>query len=268
MRAHFVPFLIERMFQGKEQNTEFLYCSQCDFYYASYRPDESEMARLYTGYRDEFYQQQRERHESYYTKEVNDNLGNSTEEIERRTTHLFTMLQEHIDIYSIDTILDFGGDKGQFIPSELPAKKYVYDISSHVTGTRGGVEHLCKSQLSQYKWDFIMCCHVLEHVSYPTQIIDEIYELTHNTSYLYLEVPYQAYWIMPWYKRCYKYIQKPKRFLKKYAPSVAIHEHINMFRMGTLTYLLRAKNMTIHYLAQDEQCIYCLAQRIDGNACA
>ena len=136
-QAHFVPFLTERMFQGNTPHTALLYCPQCDFYYSEYRPTDKEMARLYTNYRDYTYQRQRQKYESYYTPEVNEGLT-STKEIIRRTSHLSEILNIYTDTTSMKTILDFGGDKGQFIPHEFRAKKYVYDISNHDIGNRGG----------------------------------------------------------------------------------------------------------------------------------
>lgn len=155
--AHFVPFIAERMFKGNPPSTTLLYCPHCDFYYSSYRPTEEEMSRLYAGYRGKEYQKQRQQHEPYYTPACNANLS-SPAEIERRTSHVFTILSTHVDISSIKTVLDFGGDEGQFIPKELIADKYVYDISHDASEARGGGEIHCtrSSCYSDMGFDYVL----------------------------------------------------------------------------------------------------------------
>ena len=105
-------------------------------------------------------------------------------------------------------VLDFGGDKGQFIPDELRhAECYVYDISG--TEVLDGI-HLIKNpeKLSDYKWDFIMCCHVMEHLPDVQSYFRYLVSLMNDNTYLYVEVPYE----------------RPGN-----VDYVGIHEHINMF---------------------------------------
>lgn len=128
--AEFVPFLIERMFLGRKQQTNFLSCQSCKVRFSSYRPTDKEMARLYSGYRNTEYQKQRQKHEPRYTEELNYNLGNNKEILVFRKKRLLTLLESHIDIHSIENVLDFGGDTGQSIPDILGKNKYVYDISN------------------------------------------------------------------------------------------------------------------------------------------
>ena len=63
--AEFMPFLKERMFHFQDDETDMIYCPECNFYYSSNRPDDEKMDRFYTGYRDETYQKQREKYEPF-----------------------------------------------------------------------------------------------------------------------------------------------------------------------------------------------------------
>lgn len=128
-RASFVPFLQERMFEGNSPETKVLYCCNCGSVYSSYRPTDEEICRLYDGYRNDEYVIQRQKYEAYYTYEFNKNLfeGKCCED---RKNGLSNFLKEMLDFSKINSVLDFGGDKGQFIPDELRAADcYVYDIS-------------------------------------------------------------------------------------------------------------------------------------------
>lgn len=61
-------------------------------------------------------------------------------------------------------LLDYGGDCGQFIPKFLSlSEKFVFDLSD--SKAVDGVTKL--NSIEGRKFDFIMCCHVLEHTNQP-----------------------------------------------------------------------------------------------------
>jgi len=205
--VEFVPFIIERMFDGKEQPTERIKCGKCKIQYTSYRPTDEEMAKYYSGYRDENYQKQRQKHEEWYTKEFNDKLGDPN----ARKQAMNDIFLKFLNIDSIKSVLDWGGDRGQFIPECLKnAKKYVYEISN--AALEPDVERIStKEDLYSRKFDLITCNHVLEHVSHPKKIIQELYELCNDNGYIFISVPKE-----PAYP--------------------TVHEHINNFRPETFLY--------------------------------
>lgn len=115
--AQFVPFLTDRMFKGKEKETHIIHCPRCRAYYSSYRPSDDEMDLLYEGYRDETYQKTREKYELTYTKEFNESLFAPSDGGEFRRMNISKFLSPVIGKTVIKKVLDFGGDKGQFIPT-------------------------------------------------------------------------------------------------------------------------------------------------------
>ena len=175
--------------------------------YSSYRPTDEEICRLYDGYRNDEYVIQRQKYESYYTPEFNKSLFEG-ECCEERKRGLSNFLKGTMDFSKINSVLDFGGDKGQFIPDELRAADcYVYDISG--AEVVEGVSLIKNAlELRNYNWDFIMCCHVMEHLTDIRGYFEQLISYMGDKSYLYVEVPYERLVNMD-----YAYI----------------HEHINLF---------------------------------------
>ncbi len=209
-KAHFAPFLVERMLLGKYQNTRLIHCPNCGLYYSDYRPSEQEMNRLYNCYRDEWYVKQRKQYEPDYTNEK----FSSMEYCAERKQSIIRFVSPYITLNNIKTILDYGGDRGQYIPDEfIIANKFVYDISGNQTIQ--GVTLLDSLDTAQkLNWDFVLCMHLLEHLSDPLEIIENLVKLLGNNSYLYIELPKQDY-------------------MQQYS-DVEINEHINFFDISTM----------------------------------
>ncbi|MDD5020753.1 MAG: methyltransferase domain-containing protein [Endomicrobiaceae bacterium] len=273
IKAYFVPFLVERMFDGQNFSTDLVHCKCCGVYYSSYRPTLEQMEKLYIGYRNDVYQQQRFKFEKEYTEEFNYFLGHNINELNMRKHNLFDIFKNNIDISKIRSVLDFGGDRGQFIPDQLTnINKYVYEISD--VNTVNGVKKISKeAELLKYKYDLIMCCHVLEHVSYPMEIINKLINLMKKGNYLYIEVPYEDYWLPKTIKIWIKeQIKKQLIFLGLNYPlqPIPIHEHMNMFRKQTFKKIFKSKKFNIIYLQLNEdknisgvkKTIRCLVQKL------
>ena len=232
LKANFAPFLTERMFENKAQQTSLLYCPVCNFYFSKYRPTDEELARLYKDYRGEEYQKQREKFEPFYTKEFNKSLGFSEEGILSRKYSMMQIMKHFLLPENIKTVLDWGGDAGQYIPDEfVNARKYVFDIS--------GIKVLDNislitnpEELKKYDWDLILCDHVLEHVPNPQKTVNEILSVMKEGSYLYLELPTE------------KYAEEYRLYGNKEYPT-HIHEHINIFNLQTLENLFIRPDITI-----------------------
>lgn len=222
-RGRFVPFLQERMFLGREQDTAMAFCPTCGTSYSSYRPSDEEIERLYDGYRNEEYVRQRQKYESSYTEEFNRSLSGGDDCSERKNG-LSAFLKNNIDFGKISYVLDFGGDKGQFIPDDFSAaKRYVYDISGveTVDGVGRIQDPAC---LSEYHWDFIMCCHVMEHLPDVQEYFRSIVSCMEIGCYLYVEVPYERLSSMDF---------------------AWIHEHINLFGRRAFDYLAEQHGLTV-----------------------
>lgn len=106
-------------------------------------------------------------------------------------------------------------------------------------------------ELLKYQYDLIMCCHVLEHVPYPMDIINKLVSLMGKGNYLYIEVPYEDYWVPQTVKGFIK--DRIKRILIFFGlnyslQSIFIHEHMNMFREKTFKRIFKDKMFNLIYL--------------------
>lgn len=219
--AFFSDFLKERMFKGNVKDTAIQFCPRCGMYFSAYRPDDDEMDLLYSGYRNEFYQKQRQHYESWYTPEFNKELYAPKDGGVARKKGISDFLKDSIDISSCRKVLDFGGDKGQFIPDEFAnADRYVYEISG--TETVDGVHMITdRSSLGEFDWDLILCNQVMEHLSDVQSYFAGLVECMNANTYLYIEVPNER--------------------IHENIDIRIIHEHINMFSERSFRYLA-AKN--------------------------
>lgn len=255
-RAKVNPFIAERVWGRGAFDVKLLLCNNCTFAFYNPRLEDNEIEILYSNYRDDLYQKQRAKIEPWYTKEIISQIGNNPTELHSRKSNLTRLLSKYIDISAIKSVLDFGGDKGQFIPDELEgADRYVYEIS--------GVEPLkgiklvrnlseCKSRA----FDLIMCCHVLEHCSYPVNIIDEIRQLSNNRTIIYIEVPFDS----PFYAGGSEKLQNGLRLIKRnpiYLFKIIqgiiqlrpgtfyMGEHVNFFTQESLEVLLKMNGFAV-----------------------
>ncbi len=220
-KAHFAPFLTERMFLGKKQATRLIHCRNCGLYYSDYRPAEHEIARLYDCYRNEMYVEQRKKYEPEYFNEK----FSKEQYCKERKESIIKFIAPYVNFEAIKTVLDYGGDKGQYIPNEFcHADKYVYDISGNQT-IEGVTLLRTVDDSKRVKWDFILCMHLLEHLSEPLKTIENLIELLHDNSYLYVELPKQDY-------------------MHQYS-DVEINEHINFFRESTMRKIGEMFNLKI-----------------------
>lgn len=214
-KAHFAPFIQERMFQNREIPTRLMHCKNCELHFSEYRPSDKEMNRLYQGYRNEEYQKQRQKYEATYTREYNNKLFCDEKIIMERKTGMESFLKSYLkDFHNFKNVLDWGGDEGQYIPEVFAnSRKFVYEISGNQVVD--GVTCLNDlSEVAKIKWDFVMCCHLLEHVSDPLEILNHIVHWLKPRGVLYLELPLE--------ERIFQY------------SDLEISEHINFFSELTM----------------------------------
>ncbi|MDO8644721.1 MAG: hypothetical protein Q7S00_07155, partial [bacterium] len=144
-------------------------CTECSFRFFESRFDVDEIAHLYQDYRGKRYYQERHRHEFWYTDRINDGIGKDAKEIKIRQDRVEEMVHEELkgkENTVIQTVLDYGGDRGQFIPASLGKERFVYEISD-VPTVPGVTAIKSVDEIHGRHFDFIMLCHVLEHCSEP-----------------------------------------------------------------------------------------------------
>ena len=253
------PFIAERIWKRAPFGIEFDHCKSCGITFFNPRPSDDELNALYTGYRGAKYQQARQKHEKEYTVEFNRMLGDCGWNLHRKAV-LSKIIKTNVDSHRIKSVLDYGGDRGQFIPPDFSnAEKYVYEISG--LKPIAGVKTIKKlSESTDRKFDFIMCCHLLEHVPYPSEIINNIKLFARKNTVFYFEVPYE----LPFAMHDAVRTGRPKQvvfsflrqmpFLYNYVaamrPSIRVkmNEHINFFSEKSLAMLLTLNGIDVTYI--------------------
>ncbi len=164
-------------------------CGSCGFVFYRTRLDEEEISEFYKDYRGEKYQIKRQRYDPWYSKEINESIGKDQAAVKNRKKNLSDMIKRDLSGHKFNSILDWGGDYGQFIPDEFQnADRYVYEISG-ISPLEGIKLFTSVDQFKQRTFDLIMCCHVMEHASYPLSLLKQIMEASHESTVFYFEVP-------------------------------------------------------------------------------
>lgn len=241
-----------------------MYCTHCNFAFFNPRPDDNELSKLYSHYRGLEYQKRRFKTEKWYTKKINHLVGNGITEIRNRNNNLIEIIKKNnVPIKTIKNILDFGGDRGQFIPNIFKnVPKYVYEISevTPIAGVKKINPFSMKNTDKLKQFDFIICAHVLEHVSQPVTIVRQLKQCAHNNTLFYFEVPVEFpvnYFSNTLIKDVVLsvFLYSPnsiKRFLPlfKIPSRFTMHEHINKFSVSSMKNLLIQEGFKITYINQ------------------
>jgi hypothetical protein len=213
---------------GKSVLVEIEICTSCSFVQTKRPfPDEA-IARLYTDYRSDSYNQERIRYEPEYAS-IASQVGNCAQEIQTRKVGLSQWLTGKFNVESNFSMLDFGGADGRFLP-DLPGEKYVFDISD-IAPAEGIQRIRAESELSSYS--YIQLAHVLEHVSYPLVLTRKVASFLKDSGYLYIEVPQELT------DEAISQLGTQHNTVR-----LPIHEHINQYSVRAVTELLRSAGLT------------------------
>jgi hypothetical protein len=194
-----------------------LQCADCGLLFSDIRFSDDELERLYRGYRDDDYTTLRETYEPGYSLR-NDAL--------RQQIDYGGILEQFLIPLLPDrplAILDWGGDSGKNTPLRQRASRHdVYDISN--IAVVAGARAVGREQAMADQYDLIVCSNVLEHVSYPSDLLLDIQQAMRPESLLYIEVPYEE---------VARTHGREARSHKKHW-----HEHVNFFSPESLKTLL------------------------------
>jgi SAM-dependent methyltransferase len=211
-----------------------LHCLECGLLFLDIRFTEDEMKALYSDYRGEAYTTLRERYEPGY-RARNDDLNAGIRYLPQVEAFLSPFLPERI------RVLDWGGDTGTNTPFKERAELFhVYDISAK--SAVPGATIVDMETVRRTAYDLIVCSNVLEHVSYPVDLLADIKARMTEGTILYIEVPYEE-------------------VVRLHADSPGLasrkrhwHEHINFFGQVSTGRMVRAAGLEILAL-EDLGCV-------------
>jgi SAM-dependent methyltransferase len=124
-------------------------------------------------------------------------------------------------------VLDFGGDKGQHIPTMFShCQRYVYDISN-LNSVKGVT--ITNDLGSIGKVDFVMASNVLEHLPYPGKALDEIRQVCEADTLVFIDVPLEM---------------NDSHVVEHDKTPMMFHEHCNYFNSRSLAALMTAHGFT------------------------
>ena len=252
----------ESKIASQERLSEYCRCNVCGLYFYSKRFTESQLEMMYSHYRDEKYQKRRQRFEPWYTKSVNCGIGNSQETIALRKANLLCLVNLAFTNGMIAlprSIVDWGGDQGQFIPDFKHApNKLVYEVSN--VAPISGVNRTSSIEgIRAVNPDFIMVCHVLEHDHLARETVNTISELLPENGLLYIEVPDDRISVTPKHRASVRrqlfllnhkllfivldaYSLLTLRILKKRMPFQTLKqsEHVNFFSRDSIVMVMKS----------------------------
>jgi len=162
--------------------SKYMSCDSCSSGFFSFRYSDDEMQKIYGSYRGENYLAVRSKWEPWYNQSFNEE-HDSEEYVLMRQESLYKFLRKYLSTVP-ETLVDVGGDRGQYIPNCGQIKSYVIEPSSKKL--INGVIRL--SNLDEInKSNLILYSHVLEHVANPKE---EIVKLLQHCDQMYIEVPF------------------------------------------------------------------------------
>lgn len=251
-KSSLAAFVWERMLNKPQLDdvpSAGIYCPSCNFIHTEYRFSPVEEARYYHEYMQEKSSDPantRQFGEYVFHRARNDGtdwlpwiqIYQSDTYLSMRKDIMHQCFNQYgIALSSIATVLDYGGDRGQYIPDEIQTK-YVLEVENRtpVTGVSviGSVSGIRRIDTV----DLVMCCHTLEHVSYPMDLVRDMKRYLKPGGLIYLEVPDEI------------------ENLNK--PGFKFHEHINLFTPETLVKILEMEGFEpsivykIEYKATDQ----------------
>jgi SAM-dependent methyltransferase len=253
-RARIAPFLEARVEALAGREAELARCRACGMSFFDPRLGEAELAAVYRGYRGEAYQLERQRYEPFYTAEMNAIIGQGEAEVASRNANLRETLARHEDLARIGSVLDYGGDHGQFIPPELgAARRVVYEISG-VEVHGGAIAVSDWEAAGRERYDLILCNHVLEHLGLPVTVVEKLVRVARPGSWLYFEVPaespFQREGAATWKRRVFLAslafpMAADLLFRLAGRAPFTMHEHVNLFGVGSLRALLERSGLAV-----------------------
>lgn len=202
-----------------------LQCQECGGLFLDYRFTDEQMAALYHNYRDDLYNTQRTRFEPGYANVIG-HYHQRAAYLDEVEEWLAPRLPE------APAILDWGGDSGINSPfRERNRLLHIHDISG--VELVAGAERVELQRIGQTHYDLVSCSQVLEHVSFPRQLVERMLPAVGTGTLLYLEVPHEAL------------VREHPGSLELAPLKRHWHEHVNFFTEAAMRRLLEGLGLEV-----------------------
>jgi hypothetical protein len=239
------PFLAKRIWNRSAFAAQLANCESCGLEFFNPRLEPEDEKRLYFRYRTEEYQRMRYATEPWYTEKFNESLS-SDAAWQNRKRRLEPIVRELFASKKIETVLDFGGSRGELATLLFPkAKRFVYDISE-VETVPGVIPLHSEEECRQHQFDLIVTSNLLEHVGFPRQLMQPITAIASPGTLVFHEVPFEVSGgFMTMAKRMAQLavlgISRPTvaASLMKPGGLHVMHEHVNYFSPKSLDALMQ-----------------------------
>lgn len=205
-------FVLDRMTDNNNgyvlnNQADLLTCNECKFLGVDVRFSPEEERRYYQNYLESDYINHRIRYEGTMWQDF-EKFAQTSAYVDMRKHQAFTLLDSAVVVSAIETVLDYGGNRGEMIPDQLNhARRYLLEVDQReaVNG--------CMHISDDVKVELVMCSHVMEHASFPSELLYNIKQYLVPKGCVYIEVPNEV-------------------------PGPRIHEHLNFISEEFLKNLL------------------------------
>ena len=151
------------------------------------------------------------------------------------------LISKNFDKMQNKIALDLGCGPGGFLDvgNHIFKKLYGYDLSFRMRNWNKSRNHLILDDLDTVKdINVVVLFHVLEHIKYPLEFIEEIKQKFDNLEYLILEVPNNNELLISEFKK------------KEYENNHYSLEHLNYFNSKSLKKILSFSSLKIKFETQ------------------
>jgi len=224
-----LPIFLFSRITGQCGYLEMQLCEHCFFIQTKIPFHDQDLNRLYLDYRSPAYNAERTRYEPEYAN-IAGEIGQCQAEVVTRRSALTTFLKKVVQTSPTDTILDYGGSDGRFIP-DIPGSKFVYEISS-MEPIPGVTRVTSEAELGSYF--MVLLAHVTEHVTHPLKLVTKLGRYVKPGGYLYVETPQEVS-----DQQRIKLLDGASRL------NLGIHEHINYYCVPAVQCLLEAAGFSV-----------------------
>lgn len=201
IQAHgrIAPFILQLQGDPNDatRDTTLCRCDRCDLVYFSHRFDENALAAMYSGYRNERYLSIRRRWEPWYSRAVNSAMEPGSEVVDERVGFVTDIIESYVDVDTLRSIVDYGGDEGQFFPKGYSGAKYVIDVSGK--DLVDGVQSASSLDELPARPHLVVASGILEHLVDPTALVKEIRAAIADDGLFYAEVPLDRPKVRRWH---------------------------------------------------------------------